>query len=357
MNDEEKVTGKIESVPGNDQLPTDALPAEEMDLKNHASSENSLPEEIPPPKKGKKKLTVVLGIVGGLLFLGALTFFLVNQFTASNLNQNSDKTVENTTDKAELKKLYDELISSYVASGKSEADILALLEKAAKETGDQSYITQKENYIVKNPSFNLAPGTYQGIQSLEIIKGNDTDKLFYTMDGNVPEETATEYTSPISLPSGETTVKVIEVNSKGVSSPVLEGKYILTSPESNLTAEELINKLYGVWYKEDTGSALQISQTSFREYIPKPLSTGGGNFVVVSTTENGGTLKISNFTVDGDNQGDMLVDVDLGAPGDNKFSFRYEGRDWREFTAAEYLGGNQYRLPFAFAGSDIMTMN
>ena len=76
----------------------------------------------------------------------------------------------------------------------------------------------------------------------------------------------------------------------------------------------------------------------------------------MSTTENGGTIKISNFTVDGD-QGVMLVDVDLGAPEDNKFSFRYEGRDWREFTAAEYLGGNQYRLPFAFAGSDIMTMN
>jgi len=354
MNDDGgKVTGKIESVSGNDELP-----AEEMDSKNHETSENSLPQETPPPKKGKKKLTIILGIVGGILLLAVLTFFIVNQFTTPNSNQNSDdKTIENTTDKEKLKKLYDELISSYVASGKSEAEILALLEKATKETGDQSYMTEKENYIVKNPNFNLAPGAYQGTQRLEIIKGNATDKLFYTMDGNVPEKTSMEYTSPISLPIGETTVKVIEVNLKGVSSPVLEGKYILTSPESNLTAEELINRLSGVWYKEDTSSALQISQTTFREYIPKPLSTGGGDFVVVSTTENGGIIKISNFTVEGNNQGDMLVDVDLGAPGDNKFSFRYEGRDWREFTAAEYLGGNQYRLPFAFAGSDIMTMN
>ncbi|MBC3796044.1 chitobiase/beta-hexosaminidase C-terminal domain-containing protein [Acetobacterium tundrae] len=353
MNDEEKVTGKIESVQGNDELP-----AEEMDSKNQKTSEKSLAEEIPPHPKGKKKLIIILGITGGILILAVLAFFLVNQFNTSNSNQNSDdKTIENTTDKEELKKLYDELISSYVASGKSEAEILALLEKAAKKTGDQSYITEEENYVVKNPSFNLAPGAYQGTQSLEIVKGNATDKLFYTLDGNVPEKTSTEYTSPISLSIGETTVKVIEVNSKDVCSSVLAGNYILTSLERNVTTEELINRISGVWYKEDTGSALQISQTTFREYIPKPLSTAGGDFVVVSTTENGGTIKISDFTVDGNNQGDMLVDVDLGAQGDNKFSFRYEGRDWREFTAADYLGGNQYRLPFTFAGSDIMTMN
>lgn len=352
MNNEGKETGNIEPNGGNEELSV-----EELHSKNQETNENISPEETPPPKKGKKKLIIILGIVGGILLLAALTFFLVNQFDTSDSNQNAEKTFENTTDKEELKKLYDELISSYVASGKSEAEIFALLEKAAKETGDQRYITDKENYIVKNPSFNLAPGAYQGIQSLEIIKGNANDQLFYTIDGSVPVKTSTEYNSPISLPIGETTVKVIEVNTKGVSSQVLEGKYTLSNPQSNLTEEELINRLYGIWYKEDTGSALLISQTTFREYISKPLSTGNGDFVVVSTTENGGTIKATNFTVDGDNWGDMLIDIDLGAPGDNKFSFRYEGRDWREFSAAEDLGNNQYRLPFTFAGSDIMTMD
>lgn len=356
MNDQENETGNIESNVGNEKS-TSA----ETHSRDPVINENFSTQETPPPKKSKKKLAIVLGIIGGILLLAALTFILFNQFYPSTFNQNGGKTIENTTDKEQLKKLYDELISSYVASGKSEAEILALLEKAAKETGDQSYLTEKENYMVKNPSFNLAPGAYQGTQSLEIIKGNTADKLFYTMDGSVPVKTSTEYTGPITLSIGETTVKVIEVNTKGVSSPALEGKYILTSSQINtqsvLSPDEFINRLYGVWYKTDFGNSLSISQTTYTEHIPKPLSNATGDYIVVSTTENGGTIKVLNFTVEGYNAGDTLIEFDFGAPGDNQMRLRHEGKPWWDYTAAETLGNGQYMLPFEFAGSNIITLN
>lgn len=351
MNDQENETGHIESNVGNEKTTSE----------DPVVNKNFSTQETPPPKKGKKKLAIILGIVGGIIILAALTFFLFNQFYPSNSNQTGGKTIENTTDKEQLKKLYDELISSYIASGKSEAEILALLEKAAKETGDQSYLTEKENYLVKNPSFNLVPGAYQGTQSLEIIKGTTADQLFYTVDGSVPGKTATEYTGPITLPIGETTVKVIEVNPKGISSQVLEGKYILTSSQINtqsvLSPDEFINRLYGVWYKTDFGNSLTISQTTYTEHIPKPLSNATGDYIVVSTTENGGTIKVLNFTVEGYNAGDTLIEFDFGAPGDNQMRLRHEGKPWWDYTAAEYLGNGQYMLPFEFAGSNIITLN
>lgn len=277
-------------------------------------------------------------------------------------NLTSEEKIEKTTDQEELKKLYDELLSTYATSGKSEAEILALLERAAKETGDQSYIENQNNYLVKAPSFNLAPGTYEGIQNLEIIKSNAGDTVYYTIDGSVPNQTSTKYTSAIPLAIGETTVRAVAVSTKGFFSPTVEGKYVLTTSsqtntQSVLTPEEFINKIYGVWYKTDYGNSLSISQTSYTEHIPKPLSNATGDYIVVSTTDNGGTIKVLNFTVEGYNAGDTLIEFDFGTPGDNQMRLRHEGKPWWDYAAAESLGSNQYRIPFTFAGSDIITLN
>nr|WP_320027076.1 chitobiase/beta-hexosaminidase C-terminal domain-containing protein [uncultured Acetobacterium sp.] len=355
MTDHEHRSDNNEAKPANDELNWAELERTDVD-----SNQNSPPPNSPPPEKNKKKLIIILAIIGGILILGALTFFLYNQFATSNLT--SEEKIEKTTDQKELKKLYDELISSYLTSGKSEAEIIALLERAAKETGDQSYLENKDSYLVKAPSFNLAPGTYEGPQNLEIIKSNASDTVYYTIDGSVPTQTSVKYTSAIPLAVGETTVKAMAVSAKGFSSPTVEGKYILTTGsqtniQSVLTPEAFINKLYGVWYKTDYGNSLSISQTTYTEHIPKPLSNATGDYIVVSTTENGGTIKVLNFTVEGYNAGDTLIEFDFGAPGDNQMRLRHEGKPWWDYAAAEYIGNGQYHLPFQFAGSDIITLN
>lgn len=360
MKDHEYPSDNHDGKPADDELNWAELERTEVDAEIDTSQTSAtVPPANQPPKKGKKILIIILAIVGSLLILAGLTFFLYNQFATANLT--SEEKIEKTTDQAELKKLYDELLSSYATSGKSEAEILALLERAAKETGDQSYLTNKDSYLVKKPSFNLAPGTYEGTQNLEIIKGNAGDAVYYTIDGSVPNQTSAKYTSAIPLPIGETTVKAMAVSAKGFSSSVIEGQYILTSPQittqSVLSEEDFINRFYGVWYRPGTENVLTISQTTYREYIPTPLSVASGDYVVVSTTENGGTIKVLNFTVDGYNAGDTLIEFDFGTPGDNQMRLRHEGKSWWDYTAAEYLGGGEYRIPFEFAGKDVFTLD
>lgn len=358
MKDHEYQSDNHEVKPTSDELNWAELERTEVDAEID-SRHNIPPPNITPPKKSKKKLLIILAIVGSTLILAGLTFFLYNQFAVSNLT--SEEKIEKTTDQAELKKLYDELIGSYLSSGKSDAEILALLERAAKETGDQSYLTNKDSYLVKKPSFNLAPGTYEGTQNLEIIKGNAVDAVYYTIDGSIPTQSSTQYNGAIPLPIGQTTVKAIAVSALGFSSPTVEGQYILTNTATTTPAvmseDEFINRLYGVWYKADTGNALTISQTTYREYIPTPLSVASGDYVIMTTTANGGTIKVMDFTVDGYNAGDTLIEFDFGTPGDNLMKLRHTGQSWREYTFADYIGGGQYRLPFEFGGSDILTVD
>ncbi len=64
-----------------------------------------------------------------------------------------------------------------------------------------------------------------------------------------------------------------------------------------------------------------------------------------------------NFTVDGYNAGDTLIEFDFGILGDNQMRLRHAGKAWWDYGTAEYLGSGQYRIPFQFAGSNIITMN
>ena len=240
---------------------------------NEEADERKASDQI----RKRKIIIIILSVLIGILVLGILGYVVFKQIQPSDSIQGTKEKIETTTSKEELKKLYDELIRSSVAAGASEAEILALLEQAATETGDQSYLAQKDSYTIKNPSFSLAPGTYQGAQSLGINKGNSADAVFYTTDGSRPTTGSTEYTTPISLPEGTTTVKAVEVNTKGLISPVLEGQYIIapantTETQSNLTSQEFIDKVYGVWYAQEPehNVVVTISDSEFtftRYYI------------------------------------------------------------------------------------------
>lgn len=130
---------------------------------------------------------------------------------------------ETNTEKQKL--IYDAYIDSEVKARVTEENIFALLDRAAAATGDEKYVNQKNDYAVKAPSFNLNPGTYQGTQSLEIIKVDANDKVYYTTDGSQPAVGSTEYTAPISLQKVEQIIKAVEVSSGGFSSKTIEGKY------------------------------------------------------------------------------------------------------------------------------------
>lgn len=138
-----------------------------------------------------------------------------------------EEALKNEKDLEKLKLIFNAYIDSEVKNKATEETLFALLERATRETGDEGYIKQKADYMVKIPSFNLNPGTYQGTQSLEIIKGDSADKVYYTINGSEPSIGSAEYTAAIQLVLGEHIIKAIEVGTNAYPSKIIEGKYII----------------------------------------------------------------------------------------------------------------------------------
>lgn len=87
------------------------------------------------------------------------------------------------------------------------------------------------NVAVKTPTLSLAAGEYMGAQTLTISCATADAKIYYTLDGTEPSETATEYTAPIEL-TATTTVKAVAVKGADKSS-VAEAKYVIVKSIAN----------------------------------------------------------------------------------------------------------------------------
>ena len=90
---------------------------------------------------------------------------------------------------------------------------------------------EDDNVAVKTPTLSLAAGEYMGTQTLTISCATADAKIYYTLDGTEPSETATEYTAPIEL-TATTTVKAVAVKGADKSS-VAEAKYIIVKSIAN----------------------------------------------------------------------------------------------------------------------------
>lgn len=256
-----------------------------------------------------------------------------------------EKRIALTTDPVELKKLYDELIPAYVKAGKSEEEMLELLERATKATGDESYLAKKDTYLVKKPSFKLAPGEYAGTQNLEIIKGNPGDKVYYTLDGSCPTQASPEYTSLIPLGVGEVIVKVMEVNPAGVSAPPVEGKYVIK--KTALSDAEFIDALYGGWYTNNGGRYMIFGRNQFAIGKPYTDAAHTGSYSIETLTENGGRIIVNGRMMDKNLTAYQVpIDFDFGTPGDNCVNVSIDNSEWAVYTLGTDLGNNQYSIPY-----------
>lgn len=85
-------------------------------------------------------------------------------------------------------------------------------------------------YIVDVPKFSLdAEETYDDVQQLSLTAGSGM-KIYYTTDGSDPTTESTEYTEPIQLDEGETTVTAIAVNKNGIPSMPAAEEYVIEFP-------------------------------------------------------------------------------------------------------------------------------
>lgn len=128
--------------------------------------------------------------------------------------------IEKYPDSAEL---YEACIKFYLNN--DDVFQIPLLLDDAKD----SVLEAVSKYVVSRPEFSLdADEPYDDVQQLEL--SSDGLLIYYTTDGSDPTLDSTQYTEPIQIGEGETTVKAICVNKDGVPSMTVERIYEVELP-------------------------------------------------------------------------------------------------------------------------------
>lgn len=87
---------------------------------------------------------------------------------------------------------------------------------------------------LEKPTFSVAEGTYTEAKSIE-LSATEGD-IYYTLDGNEPTESSTQYTAAIALNEcGTTTIKAIAIGA-GSQSPIASATYTINLPITNTAA-------------------------------------------------------------------------------------------------------------------------
>ena len=155
----------------------------------------------------------------------------------ADVYQSQDKTDEGTTlfEEAVSKQsgnveLYKACMDFYLKSDQN-MEIPELLDSV-----NDSMLEKLSDYVVDEPKFSLEDSTtYDDVQKLLLTADKDT--IYYTTDGTDPDLTSTKYTSEgIQISEGETTIKAIAVNKKGVPSAIGKKTYTVEVPVEDAPA-------------------------------------------------------------------------------------------------------------------------
>ena len=153
------------------------------------------------------------------------------------ISKNTKKTDEGTTlfEEAVSKQsgnveLYKACMDFYLKSDQN-MEIPELLDSV-----NDSMLEKLSDYVVDEPKFSLEDSTtYDDVQKLLLTADKDT--IYYTTDGTDPDLTSTKYTSEgIQISEGETTIKAIAVNKKGVPSAIGKKTYTVEFPVEDAPA-------------------------------------------------------------------------------------------------------------------------
>ena len=108
--------------------------------------------------------------------------------------------------------------------GNQVGEIKELLADCKNET----ILTHYAEYIVGQPVVNLPSGEYNELSQVEVYAHRGlAERVYYTLDGSEPTAESTLYTKIIKLGEGETVLKVVAINDKGISSDVVEMTYFI----------------------------------------------------------------------------------------------------------------------------------
>ncbi len=187
---------------------------------------------------------------------------------------------------------YKIFIAYYQASDNYDA-INQLIQKSNNDEIKNQY----RKYLAMPPAFSYMGGNYAEILALKIT--SDTEgRIYYTLDGSMPDENSELYTSPIFLDTGNYTVCAIFINGYGIKSEVVSANYDIDvikpiAPEvvtysGDYTTPQLIavvEPLEGIVYYTTDGSLPTENSNMYLSPIPMPIGISRYTFAVI--TESG----------------------------------------------------------------------
>ncbi len=118
--------------------------------------------------------------------------------------------------------------------------------------GAESNIVTQSFYISlsspEEPVINYDSGVYAEPLLIEAFHDYGT-KIYYTMDGSVPDKNSTRYTTPLEMPYGISNFSFVAINDKGLSSDVVNRTYQLNI-QANFTTELALQVLMNTLWAE-----------------------------------------------------------------------------------------------------------
>lgn len=165
---------------------------------------------------------------------------------------------------------------------------------------DPELLSEYQDYQAKTPEFDYKSGVYEEKISVKLLSGSG-GTIYYTLDGSTPDENSLQYTAPITLEAGKTTVRAFYQNKYGVKSEVVIETYQinLTAPDApyadpgsgNYSEPCAITVMSAentsVYYTTD-GSIPTMDSALYTGPIPMPLGSSTFKFVAFSTSGVGG---------------------------------------------------------------------
>ena len=225
----------------------------------------------------RRKRRIVLLIMAAIVVLAGAGFYVVYQNSYNGIMKKAQKAAQSkdyTTAEAYYKQAiskntkkadaYTGLADVYLLQDKTDEGTTLFEEAVSKQSGNvelykacmdfylksdqnmeipelldsvnDSMLEKLSDYVVDEPKFSLEDSTtYDDVQKLLLTADKDT--IYYTTDGTDPDLTSTKYTSEdIQISEGETTIKAIAVNKKGVPSAIGKKTYTVEVPVEDAPA-------------------------------------------------------------------------------------------------------------------------
>ncbi len=266
--------------------------------------------------------------------------------------------------------VFDKIVKCYETVGDSKA-----INNLILSSNNESFVTKYSEYVSVAPYFSLPSGTYTEPDAVSIfVSGEGT--LYYSTDGSEPTEESFVYSEPVILPEGQTTIRAVFVNAKGIHSEIVSQDYevkiklpdapVLLTDGGSYSEPALVKVIVpekGVVHYTKDGSAPTENSPVYTMPVFMPVGNSRLSFVTIADDGmSSAVVNVSyNLTLSGvvtTQIAEMAIPITLSTLGENvlmntyKVTGAYKNDVGTFYIVDEFQGAERTERMF---GVDIVT--